>query len=185
MQACVSGGVLADSAINCTTTVSPFSYVLVEWNSGTSGSVQIKSSAGAASIQVAVTTPLIGGNVETVGKKQSLIYNGIPSVINCSASSGGSCSPQYKYQWQQSQDMLAWSDVIGAMDQNLKLVSGQIITIYYRRRVTEVGSGSVGYSDIATVNVGAQMPTANSIQYSENHKADLAIYFKNDNHKLF
>jgi hypothetical protein len=44
---------------------------------------------------------------------QNINYNTLPAWLNCSAASGGSCTPTYNYQWQQSSDNVNFSDISG------------------------------------------------------------------------
>lgn len=160
MQVCLSGGRIAGSALTCTAKGNPQSFVQVMWDSGNAGSIQVLSSKGNATINVAVTTPLEGGTISLSAKSQLINYDSLSSGVNCSSGSGGSCSPNYSYQWQESPDMFNWTDAPGAVGQNLTLTKALIQTTFFRRKITETNSGSIGYSDVALIDVGAPSPPA-------------------------
>jgi len=159
MQVCVTGGLVAGSNSTCTTNGAPHASVLVIWGASGSGSVTVSSSKGSGTISVNITSVLTGGTIPASARTQSIAYKGTPSVIDCSTVTGGSCSPSYQYQWQQSRDRLNWTDIPGA--QGLTLSLGQALeeATFYRRRVTETGSGTVAYSDIAFIDVSAPPPS--------------------------
>ncbi len=161
MQVCLSGGKIAGSSLNCTTKGNPQSFVQVIWDSGSVGSIQISSSSGNSTINVSITTPLKGGTITDSAKSQVVNYDSLASVINCSPGSGGSCSPHYSYQWEESLDMFNWADVPGATGQNLTPPKPFTQTTFIRRKITETTSGTRGYSNVATINVGVAPPTSN------------------------
>jgi RHS repeat-associated protein len=118
-----------------------------------SGSISVSTSSGGnANLSVTVFGPLSPGSI-TSNVSQTINYNALPATINCSMASNGSCSPVFNYQWQQSTDGTNWSDMSGKTSQNLSFSSGLTQTTYFRRKVTESSSGSVGYSSTATVYV--------------------------------
>jgi hypothetical protein len=84
---------------------------------------------------------------------QIIAYDTLPQTIRCSTAQGGNCQPGYQYQWQESDNQLNWADIPGAGSQNLTFQAPLVQTKFYRRRVTETGSGSIGYSDVADVFV--------------------------------
>src|ERR1700733_10013314 len=65
MQVCLTGGQLADSTGTCTPTGWPLSFVLVTWNPGTTGSLQLQSSNGNSTIAVSISSSLSGGVLDT------------------------------------------------------------------------------------------------------------------------
>lgn len=161
MQVCLLGGRIAGSALNCTLKSNPQSFVQVMWDSGSTGSIQVSSSKGNTTINVSITTPLKGGTISDSAKSQVINYDSLASVINCSPGSGGSCSPHYSYQWEESIDMFNWADVPGATGQNLTPPKAFTQTTFIRRKIIETTSGTRGYSNVATINVGAAPPTSN------------------------
>jgi len=161
LNVCVSGGMIADSAdrINCTPTGAPVANVLVTWNNGGTGSLTVTSSIGNGFISVVVSAPLIPGIIDSASMTQMIGYDSIPTIITCSMDVGGACNPIYSYQWQQSEDMVNWSDLPGDTLQSLSIDSGLTQSTYYRRKVTETTSGTIGYSNAAIIFVGG--PTTN------------------------
>jgi hypothetical protein len=169
MQLCLSGGIIADSTDTNTCTPiggAPLSAVLVIWSNNSSGSLTLTSTKGNASLSVSITQALAPGVIDSTTKIQSITYDSIPTTINCAVDVGGSCSPSYNDQWQQSVDMVTWIDIIGATGQNLNFSSPLTQSTLFRRKVTETVTGSIAYSDAAIVNVYAQLPLADSTDSS-------------------
>ena len=155
-QVCVTGGVIGDSASSCQSGFG-FSLVKIIWSTGsTSGVINITSSEGNGFLNVVVTPTLQGGMIEST--TQTIDHDSIPLTLTCQSASGGSCSPVYGYQWQQSSDQASWVDVTGASGSNLIFLGAINQTIFYRRKVIETNSSSIGYSTVATVFVN---PKAN------------------------
>ncbi len=137
------------------------SYVLVTWNSGaSSASISFSSPSGSTSNTINITSLLQPGSIDTAYLQQTINYNAAIASFNCSAANGGSCSPSYSYQWQQSTDNLVWNDITGATNQNFNASVSMAQTTYLRRKVTETTSGSVAYTTTATVYVNP--PTGDS-----------------------
>jgi hypothetical protein len=132
----------------------------VVWDNVSSGSLGLTSTQGDTTLTVQGTTPLSGGSIVGSLKTQSVQYNAMPGGINCSPASGGACSPNYTYQWQESVDNVNWTDIKGATGQNLGFTASKKQTVYCRRKVTEIVSGSIAYSDVAMVDVGPQPATS-------------------------
>jgi hypothetical protein len=157
MQVCVNNGLIQDSSgsNSCSLSRKPVNVILVMWNDSTSdiGNVSITSSAGNASFNVNFTQPLLPGIIDSASKTQVIRYSAVPATITCSSDSGAACSPVYNYQWQQSDDQVSWQDISDANNISLHLDSPLIQSTYYRRKVTETLSGSIGYSDVASVFV--------------------------------
>jgi hypothetical protein len=160
MQICLTGGVVAGSAITCTQTGPPQASVMVSWNGGIKGTLQVHSSKGNASISIVLTDTLTGGAIADTTKAQRIGYLALPSIVHCPPSTGGSCTPNYSYQWQQSLDMVAWTNITGATLQNLVMTQTLKQTTFVRRKVTETSSNTVAYSNAALVDVGAPAPSA-------------------------
>jgi len=155
-QVCIEGGILRDSSGTC---INKFSGGLVNilWNDSTSvGIISVSSSNANTSITINIDEGFLPGNVEDSLDTQTIETDSIPKDIFCSAARGGFCTPSYNYQWQQSENNVTWTDLPGATGQDLNFVSGATITMYYRRKVTEGNSTSMGYSDIAEVIVNPQ-----------------------------
>jgi hypothetical protein len=162
MQVCISGGLIAANTSACSANGTPQPFVLVRWNSGTTGSLNLSSSKGNNTVTVNISSALNGGIISSQTNYLTIKYDTVPSTINCSPSSGGSCSPNYTYQWQESSNAVSWQDIRGATGQNLSFSSAIVFTTFYRRKAIETGSGTIAYSNIATVDVFAQIPIADS-----------------------
>ncbi len=157
MQMCLTAGVIADSAgtNTCTDTSAPLATILVIWNDSASngGTISLTSSIGNASLNVIFAQPLLTGSIDSSSKTQTVSIDSIPAPITCSIDTGGSCNPAYQYQWQQSADMVSWTDIPGADSLNLSFSAPLAQSSFFRRKVTETVSGTIGYSDAAAVNV--------------------------------
>ena len=152
---CITGGSFADTKVNCKT-IKPHSSVRINWDDkANNAGLSITHSAGKNSLDVTVTTALDPGDIVSSIKKQKLKYDSVSAVITCSPASGGSCSPVYKYQWQQSANALGWTDIIGANGPDLPPQGALKEPVFYRRKVTEDVSGTIAYSTIATTFVEA------------------------------
>jgi hypothetical protein len=159
MQVCTQGAVIAQLNGSCTANGSPQSAVLVSWNTGiTTGSLTLSSSSGNSSLAVSITAPLRGGVVTAVSRLQAIGFLAAPTIIHCSADSGGSCKPVYTHQWQESTDNINWSDLPQATGPDLIAPPVLRQTHFFRRKTVETGSGSIAYSDAASVQVGPPPP---------------------------
>jgi|GEM_PF-722421 len=154
-QICITSGSIVDSPANCAQFPLGNIKVLVIWNDSASdaGTLNFSSSAGNASLSVYFTPLLTPGSIDSASKAQLINYNAIPAVIICGPDSGGSCTPSFIYQWQQSADRVTWVEVQSGQGVNLTINSALTQSTYYRRNVTEVNSGTIGYSDEASVFV--------------------------------
>jgi hypothetical protein len=172
MQVCIKGGNFRgkDTTLkSCTPQAgAPLSSLLVVWNNPGVGSLTLNSALGNNILNVTVVSLLQGGTIDSSSKKQVIGYDSIPSMIICSADSGGSCSPVYADQWQQSADMLSWKNIQGATSLNLSVTFPLTQSTFFRRKVIEKTSGTIGYSDVAFVDVGPPPPSA--LQSNQNQK---------------
>jgi hypothetical protein len=155
MNVCVSGGLIADSIgkSNCTPVGAPVSNILVRWSSPGIGSLQLASAAGNATLSVTISEALDAGRIDSGSKFQMVSYNTKPASISCGGSKGGHCSPAFIYQWQQSSDRVSWTDLPGNTGQDLLFVQPITQTTFYRRKVIEMGSNTIDYSDMAFILV--------------------------------
>jgi hypothetical protein len=158
MRVCITGGSIVSRdqvrISDCVESEIAVANVLVMWNDTTTGSVTVTAATGSSTLSVNLTSILQPGILDSATKNQSLADTvTAPATIICSAAIGGSCSPSYSYQWQRSSDMLVWTNVGGATGQNLSFDTAATHTIYYRRKIVENNSGTIGYSEIATINV--------------------------------
>jgi hypothetical protein len=159
MHVCAPGASFVPLNGSCTNNGAPVASVQLVWQSGiTSATLALTSSKGNASLAVSVTTPLQAGAIVAVNRLQSIAFRAIPTIIQCGVDSGGACSPVYTHQWQQSLDQISWTNIQSATGQNLVIGPSQEQTIFFRRQTVETQSGTVAYSNIATVQVGAPPP---------------------------
>ena len=171
MNICINGGAIYDSidSNECTPTGRPVAKVVADWDTSGTWSLTLTSSSGNTTLNVSVTAPLAGGIIDSASKTQMIGIDSIPAGIICSAASGGSCSASYSYQWQQSSDIVSWTDMPGATGQNLTIDSSLTQSVYYRRKVFENTSGSLGYSDVAVIFV---VNATAALDQSGNNSAD-------------
>ena len=161
MTWCVSGGRISFSSsgggtLNGCISGTSQPVVYVTWTSST-GSISLTTSnpAGNASKSVTVAPTFTGGTISN--PTQTITYNTTPPQdILCSPAQGGCGS--YTYQWQQSTDAVTYTNVPGQTSQNFTFTAPLTTTTYYRRRVTEVLSGTQIYSsNFATIMVTPQL----------------------------
>ena len=154
----VSGGVITTpSCGNCTQkTGTPLPNIYISWSSSGSLTLTTSNPTGNASKTITISLALSPGSITSNGT-QYINYNSTPATITCSAATGGSCTPSYSYQWQSSTDNVNFSDISGATSQDLSFSAGLTQTKYFRRKVTETTSSTVGYSNTATVFVYPQV----------------------------
>lgn len=153
LQVCVTGGFIGDSSHTCVT-VNGFSTIHVLWNEDTvTGTVAVTSTAGNATLNVTISSPLQGGVIDSSVIAQAIGYDSLPKALLCSVASQGNCDPHYNYVWQQSDDNVQWTDMDNVSGQNLFFDIALTRPTYFRRKVIETGSGSVAYSNVAFVFV--------------------------------
>jgi len=154
MQVCITGGKLKTGDTCSPSGGKPFGSVFVIWDQGVPGSLNIKSSLGDASLSVAQTTELHGGQLISKEKIQTYVKGVINYTFHCSAASGGSCNPSYTYQWQQSTNSVNWTDISGATEQDLVFTGEISYNTFFRRVVLEKNSNTEGYSEVAQLTMG-------------------------------
>lgn len=140
-------------------------YVDVTWTSQSGGTVAVSTSNPThnnISLNVTLYAALQAGTITS--SNQHIAFNTIPATINCTAASGGYCSPTYSYQWQYSLNNISWSNLAGAKSQNLSFSQALTQTTYYRRK--DSVNATVAYTSSSTVVVdpppiivGATTPT--------------------------
>jgi hypothetical protein len=157
MQVCVSGGTIVNQDSTVTTCTpgggAPLASVMISFANAGTATISVTSSLGNSTLQVNVAIPLTPGTIDSSLLVQLIGYQAVPATITCSMDMGGSCSPAYSYQWQQSPDESSWTNMPGATGASLAIDSGLTQSVYYRRAVTETTSGTIGYSNVATVLV--------------------------------
>lgn len=152
MQLCINGGVLAASGKTCEEGVI-VSTIKIMWDSTDKGSISLNSAEGNSSLAVNITTSLSPGNIETNKRRQVIEFDALPASITGTPATGGACSSEYKYQWQQSADNMTWIDIEGATAEQLQLSTKFRQTLYYRRKVTETHSNTIAFTKVAVVFV--------------------------------
>ncbi len=159
ISVCVEGGLITANNNSCYT-LNGTHHVRVIWNEGlTKGKISITSSSRTSSLSIKTTRALQGGKIDTLAKIQHAFSAGISKTVNCSVPKGGSCSPQFSYQWERSDDNLHWAGIKGAVSQNLSFSPDSEKSFFLRRRVFESTSNSIAYSDVAVIVVNSQPGT--------------------------
>jgi hypothetical protein len=149
---CVDGGVLTETGTVCTEKQS-VSFIRVRWSEGkTTGKITVSSGAGTSNISINIAPPFNPGFIETTDK-QTVAYNKLSPSLSCTQASGGNCSPSFSYQWEQSADKLQWTAVSGATGRNLSFDAPLKQTTFFRRKVFESKSQTIGYTNAITVFV--------------------------------
>ena len=184
MQISLVGGRLADTTAG---KVSAFSgrfsrRLLVVWNDSASStrSLSLTSAAGNSTLTVTFTSPLHPGTIDSTCIAQRVGLDSIPGTpLTCKPATGGACSPAYRYQWQRSGDRMHWKDIPDATRPDLQIKSRMRWSSYYRRKVTETSTGSVGYSNEAAVflHVDAVLPDSILKAIKDSAAATSAILF--------
>jgi len=161
IRICVTGGTLAQGGSCLNDSLVPAVYVT--WQAGAPAlSISFTSNTGSEVKTVSLTTPLQPGVIDAAQAEQYVSYNAAVPSITCAAATGGGCSPSYNYQWQQSADNVTWHDVDNATGVTFDGGINLIQTTFFRRKVTEVNSGTIGYSTVAAVYVPAAPVNADS-----------------------
>jgi hypothetical protein len=148
VQVCVNNGTIVGAEGNC---IDSARAVKIVWNSAAvNASISVRSSAGNTTLNVTIRSAL-GGGLNTSNTIQTIDSGSTPQPVYCSIATGGDCNPQYVYQWQQSNNRLEWQDMNGKTTQNLDFLCPTSIPMFYRRKVTETHSGTIRYSNVASV----------------------------------
>src|ERR1017187_6526815 len=183
MNVCINGGAIYDDADTneCTPNGPPIARVLVDWDTSGVWSLTVTSSSGNTTLNVSVIIPLTPGKIDSASKTQMIAHDSIPATITCSADAGGSCSPSYSYQWQQSHNMAEWTDIPGATDTSLSFSDTLKQSTFFRRKVTETISGTIDASDAAAVYLITQ-PKSDSTQ-ADSSSTGFHIHIFGQRHK--
>lgn len=144
---CINGGLL-NSRDSCTALQTSPSMVLLTWNdSATERKIEVTSDLGNARLVVIGTTELNGGVIDDTDEVQIFSNDQVTYTFHCAVATGGSCVPNYIYQWQSSYNQLNWTNIQDATAKDLQY-SGTITASTYFRRVTiETHSNILAYSD--------------------------------------
>jgi hypothetical protein len=144
---CIQGGRLKSGDSCISLQISP-SMVLVLWNDSViDRKITVSSNLGNASLMVTGTTELNGGTVDNSDKLK--IYNADQHnyIFHCGVATGGSCDPNYTYQWQNSTNQLDWMNIQGATSKDLQYSGTITISTFFRRVTIETNSNILAYSD--------------------------------------
>jgi RHS repeat-associated protein len=153
----ISGGVVTGTNNTSKSgTASPVigaASVSVTWNTNP-GTLTLTCALGNKTINITVIAPLNPGTLSP--SSQTINYGTTSSTITGTAATGGAISPVYAYQWMKSYDNVNWTDTAGATSQNFS--PGQLYTsTYFRRKVTETTTSTIGYTSSVTVIVYPQL----------------------------
>jgi hypothetical protein len=149
---CVEGGVLTERGTACIEKQS-VSFVQVQWSEGkATGKITLTSQTGNSYISVNIAPALNPGFIQTTDK-QTIAYNKLPSSLSSTQASGGNCAPSFSYQWEQSSNRREWKEVIGATGRNLSFSTPLKESTFFRRKVLERNSRTIGYTNTIAVFV--------------------------------
>ncbi len=152
MNVCITGGRFLDRDTNCYSGAT-LSFVRIMWDEDTANAgISISTANGVKSLSISLTAVLDGGKIDSTDALQVIQNDSTTFSIHCSPASGGNCQPFYSYQWQQSTNGIQWTDITGILAPNLDF-SGVSVATYFRRKVKELASNTIEYSDFAIVNV--------------------------------
>lgn len=154
VKVCITGGRLASGDVCTQDSLHP-NQVFVIWDdTATVRNIMVSSSAGNASMTVVATSTLTGGKLQDADRAQT--YGGDSTALftfRCTDASGGSCSPNYFYKWQRSDNALNWADIPGATGKDLQWAGNVKVNTFFRRTTVEGNSTSIAYSDNAVLTV--------------------------------
>lgn len=186
VQVCVTGGVISGTSDTCITDTSLY-QVLVTWNSDsiTNGVITVTVGSAVQTLTVVGAPALSGGAIDSALKVQFVDSAAITPAITCSPAIGGACNASFLYQWQQSPDNLAWSDIDSATNENLSFSVQTQNTMYYRRRVLESTTGTIAFSDVAVVFIKPAEMAYLDVPGEKRYEAVYAVLFNNRKLKMY
>lgn len=147
LSICITGGKLQNNN-TCIPGGSRPNTIVVIWDTSATKKIELQSSQGNASFPVRLTSQLHGGNIVSgdllqISDSTIHAYN-----FRCSDPVGGSCSPAYIYQWQESTDGVVWRNIINAKSKDLTYTEALQTSLFFRRMVTDADSNTSAYSDL-------------------------------------
>ena len=148
----IKGGTIT-SGIRASTDRVKVSSVFVVWKDTAYHQVDIQSKKGKASLLVNQTAVLTGGKLQEGDNVQQYDARITRYTFHCSLPTGGSCTPNYVYQWQQSADGLKWADIANAKEKDFVFSGKPESGMYFRRIASETQSNNISYSDVASLIV--------------------------------
>lgn len=151
-KVCVTGGTLVGGGRCTADTVIPAS-VFVVWNDTTRHQLDVLWPTGNTTLAVQTTEGLNGGDLADSTRIQLFDSTKSTHTFICSAASGGSCNPEYVYQWQRTENGMMWTDIGNATGKDLLLADKPLVDTYFRRVTTETKSNTIAYSDMGALYV--------------------------------
>lgn len=148
----IKGGALT-GGISTSTDRVKVSAVFVTWGDTAYHRIEVQSGKGNANLLVQQTTPLIGGEIKATHNIQRYDTVSAGYSFQCSLPTGGSCTPNYTYQWQKSEDAMKWTDIAGATGKDLLFSQKLDTDTYFRRVTTESKSNTMGFSDVGLLYI--------------------------------
>lgn len=145
-RVCITGGHL-ESGDSCVSGAGAMSSVMVIWGNNSYKKIELISSSGNATKVINATTGLSGGEISESDKARVFDSLQTSYIFHCGEAEGGSCTPSYQYQWQKSADGLNWDNIVGATSKDFQFMGNIMVNTYFRRKVTEIHSNSISYSD--------------------------------------
>jgi hypothetical protein len=153
MRVCITGGKLTNGK-TCGPTGTIPNVILVVWDSSAIvRKIAVMTGLRTDSVLVTGTVGLNGGVVDDSDKVKSFSNAQSVYTFHCSEAIGGSCTPNYIYQWQMSQDGLNWANVDGAVNKDLQYTGTITGSTFFRRITTESQSNTIAYSDWARLDI--------------------------------
>ena len=152
MSICVTGGVL-NTGGTCMPIDAPEGAVYVTWSDSGINRVDVTFSSGTTGLLVQRTVELVGGTVVEADKVQLYDSSNHNYSFHCTAAQGGSCEPNYVYQWQRSDDEVNWTDITGATGKDFFFSGSILVNTYFRRITKETNSNIMVYSDAGLLAV--------------------------------
>lgn len=152
MRICITGGIL-NTGQTCTPDSAIINSVFVIWDDTGSHKLEVTSSVGNVSLSVMHTNVLQGGSINASDKSKVYDSTVATYTFHCGLPNGGSCSPNYMYQWQKSTNGMGWVNISGSTGQDLQFSGSISRNTFFRRITTETKSNTIAYSDWATLSI--------------------------------
>lgn len=149
---CIQGGTFKGGG-NCVSyPVVPASF-MVTWKDTAYRQLTITYNGLVNTLSVESTTPLSGGTIDTADKKQFYQPDSTGYSFHCSVPTGGSCTAQYLFQWQVSDNALNWQELEDAKDVNYRYTGPINGDLFFRRVTFDPISNTIAYSDQAVLSI--------------------------------
>lgn len=153
-KVCVSGGSIVGSNASCVEGSTSTRLNVVWAKNGLNG----LTITGAVSEKLAISVidEFDAGLIEDSIISGHELSKKLP-IIYCTNAKGGACSSSFIYNWEMSADQVLWINVVGEYGQNLAYKELVKETVYFRRKVTNTRSNTVGYSNVVHVFVNPEV----------------------------